>query len=93
MTTPNGIPVIDKPPVYALESETPFTTKCEFCQIKVTTYLEHKVGHCAWISCILIASFGGFLGCCLIPFCTKGTKDIVHECPECGNEFGRKCRF
>ena len=52
------IVVIDKPPVYALESETPFTTKCEFCQIKVTTYLEHKVGHCAWISCILIASFG-----------------------------------
>jgi len=84
---------VDKPPEYASESEIPFTTRCMDCKNIVTTKIEYKPGPFTWIICIMIASFGFFLGCCAAPFCIKSAKDIVHICPDCNSEIGRNSRF
>ncbi|KAL3313183.1 cell death-inducing p53 target 1 [Cichlidogyrus casuarinus] len=64
------------------------TTTCPNCQMSVTTDVQHKNGLTAWLSCILIACFGGVLGCCLIPFCCDCTRDAEHRCPRCHGILG-----
>lgn len=34
-----------------------------------------------------------WLGCCLIPFCINGAKDVVHSCPNCQRMVGRYTRM
>jgi len=34
-----------------------------------------------------------WLGCCLIPFCINGAKDVVHSCPNCQRMVGRYNRM
>lgn len=82
-----------QPPSLAALADTSMVTKCTYCQNTVSTDVQYKVGAFTWISCILIASFGFFLGCCAIPFCVNSAKDIVHICPDCGEEIGRNSRL
>lgn len=82
-----------QPPEYATESEIPFATDCPECHTKVVTNTEHKAGPFTWVACIMLASFGFFLGCCAVPFCIKSAKDVVHICPNCNCEIGRHSRF
>lgn len=94
--TSNGVATIPddtKPPEYAAETDTPFTVKCQHCGQKVVTDITYKAGSFTWIACILMASFGFFLGCCLIPFCIKSAKDTVHMCGTCDKEIGRRSKF
>ncbi|XP_060564454.1 LITAF domain-containing protein-like [Ruditapes philippinarum] len=61
---------------------------CQFCHADVITSTEYEPGTLTWLACFLIFLFFP-LGCCLIPFCIDGTKDVVHRCPNCGVEVGR----
>ena len=45
------------------------------------------------INVINIVRHRGFLGCCLLPFCIDGLKDVEHMCPNCGKVCGVCRRF
>ncbi|XP_053402681.1 lipopolysaccharide-induced tumor necrosis factor-alpha factor homolog [Mercenaria mercenaria] len=61
---------------------------CPFCHAEVVTSTYYEPGTLTWLACFLIVLFFP-LGCCLIPFCMDGMKDVVHRCPNCGAETGR----
>ena len=45
--------------------------------------IEKKIGGLAWLLCFVIAIFGFWCGCCLIPFCFDITNDQEHRCEHC----------
>ncbi|KAI1896188.1 hypothetical protein AGOR_G00092240 [Albula goreensis] len=66
----------------------PVQTHCPVCARFVVTRLEHNSGTLAWLSCAGLFIFGCIYGCCLIPFCMDGLKDVTHYCPSCNNVLG-----
>lgn len=66
----------------------PVQTYCPACAQLVVTRLEHTSGTMAWLTCAGLFIFGCFYGCCLIPFCLDGLKDVTHRCPSCNNVLG-----
>jgi len=79
-------PVVIKNPTFR---ESPLQTECPKCHKNVTTKLHYSSGTFTWLACLGISFFGGILGCCLIPFCVDGCKDVQHECPKCDKIIGR----
>uniref|UniRef100_A0A0N5AH03 LITAF domain-containing protein n=1 Tax=Syphacia muris TaxID=451379 RepID=A0A0N5AH03_9BILA len=73
--------------------EEPVNLTCPGCHQQITTKTNLESGFLAWLSCILLALFGCFLGCCLIPFCVSWFKDVEHKCPNCGIVLGRYKRM
>ncbi|XP_002739747.1 uncharacterized protein LOC100375692 [Saccoglossus kowalevskii] len=63
----------------------PVQTHCPYCNTDVITKLQYKKGMITWAICCIICLIGGWCGCCLIPFCAKSCKDVVHVCPNCSN--------
>ncbi|XP_039631944.1 histone H3.v1-like isoform X1 [Polypterus senegalus] len=61
----------------------PCLTVCPSCEQSIVTETKSEVGSVTKILCLAITMFGGFLGCCLIPFCLKECKDVSHQCPTC----------
>mgnify|MGYP002803457334 CR=1 FL=1 len=61
----------------------PMDVYCVFCNKDVTTELKYVSGGLTWIVSCILASFGGILGCCLLPFYVRTLKDMVHCCPKC----------
>ncbi|XP_078019806.1 uncharacterized protein LOC144459470 [Epinephelus lanceolatus] len=80
-------PVTETPtgPVVPVDSLgwTPAVTKCPFCEEVVLTETSSRVGEAAWMSCCLCTLAGCVAGCCLIPFFTRRTKNVHHQCPRC----------
>lgn len=58
-------------------------TQCPFCHQFITTDVTTKAGSAAYIACLISILFCCIAGCCVIPFCMDGCKDVVHKCPKC----------
>ncbi|PRP83705.1 lipopolysaccharide-induced tumor necrosis factor-alpha [Planoprotostelium fungivorum] len=68
-------------------------TTCPLCHAQVVTQTSHEPGSLTWLAAGGICLFGGWLGCCLIPFCLESTQDTVHVCPNCRNVLGKRNRM
>ncbi|KAK7443009.1 hypothetical protein BaRGS_00040483 [Batillaria attramentaria] len=73
--------------------ESPALVVCQHCHATVTTSTHYTVGLMTWAACGGIVFFGFWMGCCLIPFCINGCKDVIHTCPNCNREVGRHNRL
>ncbi|XP_062581069.1 LITAF domain-containing protein-like [Saccostrea cucullata] len=69
--------------------EFPVATTCTYCRASITTSTRYETGTFTWVACGVIAFIGCWLGCCLIPFCIDGCKDVVHSCPNCHQTLGK----
>lgn len=74
-------------------SSYPQTIVCQHCSATVTTSTMFTVGTYAWLIALFILIVGLWLGCCLIPFCVDGCKDVIHTCPNCHCTVGRYSRL
>ncbi len=79
-------PIIGSP--YLGQNPTPI--QCPRCQQQVITVVQYEAGAGTWLIALGICFFGGFIGCCLIPFCLPMCQDSVHICPSCKNIIGRR---
>ncbi|CAI5446131.1 unnamed protein product [Caenorhabditis angaria] len=61
---------------------TPYLEFCPRCQATIMTSCFHHTGTCWWIICFT----GVFLFCWPILFflCCDSSKDVDHNCPNCG---------
>ncbi|XP_058891326.1 lipopolysaccharide-induced tumor necrosis factor-alpha factor homolog isoform X2 [Acipenser ruthenus] len=66
---------------------------CPACQQLIVTRLEYTSGTLTWLLCGGIAIVGCLYGCCLIPFCIDGAKDVNHWCPNCNRVIGHHRRL
>ncbi|XP_056006831.1 LITAF domain-containing protein-like [Ostrea edulis] len=73
--------------------EAPVRTRCPHCGSDVITSTMFETGTVTWLACAITAFVGCWLGCCLIPFCVDGCKDVVHSCPNCQQVVGRYNRM
>ncbi|VUZ57074.1 unnamed protein product [Hymenolepis diminuta] len=91
---PAYIPSQPQPPVQiVIESPVqygshPMQVFCSECHTLVTTKPVYESGCLTWLSCGLTFILGGFMFCCLIPFCCKACQDVKHVCPQCGTTLG-----
>ena len=86
-------PAIVVQPVVTFLGHKPSTTQCMKCRQQVITTVRYEISGMTWLVAFLICVFGGFIGCCLIPFCVPGCQDAVHTCPSCHTTLGRKHPF
>ncbi|CAG5129852.1 unnamed protein product, partial [Candidula unifasciata] len=72
---------------------TPACVLCQHCGILVTTTITYESGLLTWSVSAMMCLTGCWFGCCLIPFCMRHTKDVVHTCPVCHTVLGvyRNC--
>ncbi|XP_033750577.1 LITAF domain-containing protein-like isoform X2 [Pecten maximus] len=73
--------------------EGPVNMSCPFCQAQIVTTTTYVTGTLAWLICGILILLGFWLGCCLIPFCLNGCKDVVHTCPNCRQQVGKFSRM
>ncbi|XP_069125512.1 LITAF domain-containing protein-like [Argopecten irradians] len=73
--------------------ESPVSMSCSFCQAQIVTTTTYTTGTLAWLICGILILLGLWLGCCLIPFCLNGCKDVVHTCPNCRQQVGKYNRM
>ncbi|KAK3512095.1 hypothetical protein QTP70_030350 [Hemibagrus guttatus] len=94
---PQPVPPIASPPVVSVQTvyvqptsfgDVPAQTCCPVCAQTVVTRLEHSSGSMAWLVCAGLCIIGCMYGCCLIPFCVDGLKDVTHFCPNCNSAIG-----
>ncbi|MCI4392228.1 hypothetical protein PGIGA_G00143690 [Pangasianodon gigas] len=86
-----GPPVVSVQTVYvqpAVFGDVPVQTCCPVCSQTVVTRLDYSSGTMAWLVCAGLCIIGCMYGCCLIPFCVDGLKDVTHFCPNCNNSIG-----
>jgi lipopolysaccharide-induced tumor necrosis factor-alpha factor len=55
-----------------LYGDVPIQCTCPNCYQPIVTRVEKKTGLLTWLICGGIVLVGGWLGCCLIPFCVDG---------------------
>ncbi|XP_062581068.1 LITAF domain-containing protein-like [Saccostrea cucullata] len=73
--------------------ETSVPMQCPYCRANITTSTSYETGTLTWIICGVLILFGLWLGCCLIPFCIDGCKDVIHTCPNCNQVVGKYNRM
>ncbi|CAF2666661.1 unnamed protein product [Rotaria sp. Silwood2] len=96
--TPPPIPVYTQTttivqPCGTLLSHYPQSMQCPSCQQQIVTRVNYEPGGATWLIAFLVCIFGGFLGCCFIPFCIPACQDAVHICPLCNVHIGRRNVF
>lgn len=68
--------------------ESPVSMVCPHCQTHIITCTTYQDGTLTWLSAGALCLLGCWLGCCLIPFCLDGCKDVIHSCPNCHARLG-----
>ncbi|XP_071164017.1 LITAF domain-containing protein-like [Mytilus edulis] len=69
--------------------EAPVRTQCPSCRADILTSTHYETGTMTWVVAGVLCFVGLWIGCCLIPFCIDGCKDVVHTCPSCRHSIGR----
>ncbi|XP_060063452.1 LITAF domain-containing protein-like [Ylistrum balloti] len=69
--------------------ESPVSMACPFCNAQIVTSTSYVTGTLAWLLCGILILLGLWIGCCLIPFCLNGCKDVIHSCPNCNQQVGK----
>ncbi|XP_026478627.1 cell death-inducing p53-target protein 1 isoform X2 [Ctenocephalides felis] len=64
-------------------------TVCPTCGAEIDTATTTEPGIIAYVSGVVIALLGCWLGCCLIPCCIDECMDVHHKCPNCKTYLGR----
>jgi lipopolysaccharide-induced tumor necrosis factor-alpha factor len=62
---------------------------CPYCNTSGKSRIKKTYKGSTWCCCVTIALFGGFMGCCLIPFCVAQPESVVHTCRTCNKVVGR----
>ncbi|KAK2174103.1 hypothetical protein NP493_829g01060, partial [Ridgeia piscesae] len=73
--------------------ESPVQTVCPYCHAQIVTAVSYDTGTFTWLIAAIVCLVGGGLGCCLVPFCLDGCKDVIHVCPNCRNQISAWRRF
>lgn len=68
--------------------ESPVSMVCPHCQTHIITCTTYQDGTLTWLAAGALCLLGCWLGCCLIPFCLDGCKDVIHSCPNCHARLG-----
>ena len=58
----------------SLFGDIPIQCICSNCHQSIVTRAEQQTGLISWLICAGILLLGGWLGCCLIPFCIDSLK-------------------
>ncbi|XP_006822651.1 LITAF domain-containing protein-like [Saccoglossus kowalevskii] len=69
--------------------DVPIQQQCPSCHQHIVTRMDYEFGLLVWLIAGLICIVGGWLGCCLIPFCIPALQDVTHHCPNCTTYLGR----
>ncbi|BFZ03701.1 hypothetical protein BsWGS_06740 [Bradybaena similaris] len=87
--------VVVQPAVTVIQvfRESPVHTNCPYCRAEVVTATNFETGTFTWVICCVLWFVGCGLGCCLIPFCLDGCKDVIHTCPNCQQQIARFSRM
>lgn len=87
--------VVTQPAITVVQTfrESPVHTNCPHCRAEVVTGIHYESGTFSWVVCCILWWIGCGLGCCLIPFCVDGCKDVVHTCPNCQQQVARWSRM
>ncbi|KAF0309044.1 Lipopolysaccharide-induced tumor necrosis factor-alpha factor [Amphibalanus amphitrite] len=62
---------------------------CPHCHAEIESTVKTSPSTMAWLSGALIALFGCWMGCCLIPCCMDECMDKEHSCPNCKAFLGK----
>ncbi|XP_067032109.1 lipopolysaccharide-induced tumor necrosis factor-alpha factor homolog [Acropora muricata] len=68
--------------------ESPVSMVCPHCQTHIITCTTYQDGTLTWLASGALCLLGCWAGCCLIPFCLDGCKDVIHSCPNCHSRLG-----
>ncbi|KAG8558416.1 hypothetical protein GDO81_016983 [Engystomops pustulosus] len=74
-------------------ADTPAACTCPVCRQNVVSRVEYNTGLLTWLLFGLLLLIGCWLGCCLIPFCVDGCKDVDHFCPNCNHHLSKYKRL
>lgn len=93
---PQQVFVTGQPATIILQNvlhEDPAQMRCPGCGADIITQIRYENGTVTYLAAGLMCIVGLWLGCCLIPFCINGAKDVVHSCPNCLRMVGRYNRM
>lgn len=68
--------------------ESPVSMVCPHCQTHIITCTTYQDGTLTWLASGALCLLCCWVGCCLIPFCLDGCKDVIHSCPNCHARLG-----
>ncbi|XP_037088152.1 lipopolysaccharide-induced tumor necrosis factor-alpha factor homolog [Pollicipes pollicipes] len=84
---PPGVPLQAAPPaqthLVTVAGPNPAHMMCPHCHAEIETSVRSSPSTTAWIAGLLIALFGCWMGCCLIPCCMDECMNKEHFCPNC----------
>lgn len=68
----------------------PIILTCPFCKAQTSTKTRSYPSALSWILCLVICLVGFWCGCCFIPLCVPGLRNVSHYCTNCSRFIGRK---
>ncbi|RUS20623.1 hypothetical protein BC937DRAFT_94771 [Endogone sp. FLAS-F59071] len=92
----NNPPIVILPAPIPVEhlKDTPAVVVCPHCNQCILTITEAHTGSATWLSALGLFILGATAwGCCLVPFCIPGLKDVIHVCNNCHQAIARYSRL